>query len=144
MDDADTVPPPSLAQPIISVEGTRFGFPPSEQFDGYSEEMQRSSTPPLTLEMATRDTNVTNLADLNEPQRVMESLGIALDEQGEATRGELQPPPPDPSDPPPSIDSNFRSFIDAIHLLPLHLPSILHHSSHLRSNFCGTFLAWLP
>ena len=111
-DNADTAPPPPLAQPIISGEGTQFGFPPSEQFDGHSEEMQRSSTPPPTLEMATLDTNVTNLADLNEPQRAMEALGIALDEQGEATSGELPPPPPamdDPSDPPPSIDSDFRS-----------------------------------
>jgi len=101
-------------QPIIPGEGTRFGFSPSQQFDGHSEEMQRSSTPPPTLEMATRDTNVTNLADLNEPQRAMEALGIALDEQqGAAAGGELPPPPPpamdDPSDPPPSIDSDFRS-----------------------------------
>jgi neural Wiskott-Aldrich syndrome protein len=112
--EADTMALLPPAQPIIPGEGTQFGFPPSEQFDGHSEEMQRSSTPPPTLEMATRDTNVTNLADLSEPQRTMEALGIALGEQEEATRErELPPPPPpamdDPSDPPPSIDSDFRS-----------------------------------
>jgi hypothetical protein len=78
--------------------------------------MQRSSTPPPTLEMATRDTNVTNLADLSEPQRTMEALGIALGDQSTGGRELPLPPPPppppamdDPSDPPPSIDSDFRS-----------------------------------
>jgi hypothetical protein len=113
-EDTVAIAPPPLTQPIIPGEGTQFGFPPSEQFDGHSEEMQRSSTPPPTLEMATRDTNVTNLADLNEPQLAMEALGIALGEQEDAPVGsELPPPPPpamdDPSDPPPSIDSDFRS-----------------------------------
>jgi len=111
-DVEDAMASPPQAQSIIQWEGIRFGFPPSQQFDGHSEEMQRSSTPPPTLEMATRDTNVTNLADLSEPQRAMEALAIALDEQEEVARGELPPPPPpmdDPSDPPPSIDSDFRS-----------------------------------
>jgi hypothetical protein len=47
--NADTVALLPPAQPIIPGEGTQFGFPPSEQFDGHSEEMQRSSTPPPTL-----------------------------------------------------------------------------------------------
>ena len=112
-DNAHALGPPPQAQPIILGEGIRFGFSPSEQFDGHSQEMQRSSTPPPSLEMATQDTNLTNLADLHEPQRAMEALGIALDQQEETTTGgELPPPPPamdDPSDPPPSIDSDFRS-----------------------------------
>lgn len=106
-DDEQAILTASPAQPIIPGEGTWFGFPPSDQFDGHSEEMQRSSTPPPTLEMATLDTNVTQLADFREP-RTMEALGISL-EQGEG-EGDLPPPPAmdDPSDPPPSIDSDFR------------------------------------
>lgn len=110
----DSIAPPPLDQPIISGEGNLFGFLPSQQFDGHSEDTQRCSTPPPTLEMASRDTDVTNLADLHEPQYHMEALSIALEQQQEAAgNGELPPPPPpamdDPSDPPPSIDSDFRS-----------------------------------
>lgn len=112
--DEDGVGPIPLVQPILQGEGTWFGFPPSEQFDGHSEDMQRSSTPPPTLEMATRDTNVTELAGLNEPQRTMEAFGIALEQQEEQVEGGEPPPPPppamdDPSDPPPSIDSDYRT-----------------------------------
>ena len=101
-----------VAYPIIPGEGTTFGFLPSAQFDGHSEDMQRSSTPPPTLEMATRDTDVTELADLDEPQRTMEAIGIALEQEDTGRRSEPPPPPPamdDPSDPPPSIDSDYRT-----------------------------------
>ena len=102
-----------ILYPIIPGEGTAFGFLPSAQFDGHSEDMQRSSTPPPTLEMATRDTDVTVLADLDEPQRTMEAIGIALEQQEDTgRRSELPPPPPamdDPEDPPPSIDSDYRT-----------------------------------
>ncbi|RDB28986.1 hypothetical protein Hypma_015366 [Hypsizygus marmoreus] len=105
------VHPPS--SPLITGEGLEFGFPSSEQFDGHTEPMQRSSTPPPTLEMATRDTDLTALTDIREPQLAMEALGLALDRHEEAVAGERPPPPPpamdDPSDPPPSIDSDFRS-----------------------------------
>ncbi|KAG5654764.1 hypothetical protein H0H81_003772 [Sphagnurus paluster] len=106
--------PPS---PTIVGEGLEFGFLSSEQFDGHTESMdesmQRSMTPPPTLEMATRDTDLTQLADIREPQRALEALGLALDRHDESLAGERPPPPPpamdDPSDPPPSIDSEFRS-----------------------------------
>jgi len=103
--------PPS--SPTIIGEGLNFGFLPSEQFDGHTEPMQRAITPPPTLEMATRDTDLTQLADIREPQRAMEALGLALDRHDESLAEERPPPPPpamdDPSDPPPSIDSDFRS-----------------------------------
>ncbi|KAG6911849.1 hypothetical protein DXG01_000096 [Tephrocybe rancida] len=99
--------------PQIIGEGLEFGFLPSDQFDGHTEPMHRSITPPPTLEMATRDTDLTDLADIREPQLAMEALGLALDRHEESAAGERPPPPPpamdDPSDPPPSIDSDFRS-----------------------------------
>jgi neural Wiskott-Aldrich syndrome protein len=93
-------------------EGTLFGFPSSQQFDGHSEDIQQSSTPPPTLEMASGDTDLTALAD--QPNHVsMEVMNLVLDQRAEDPRVEEQPPPPpamdDPSDPPPSIDSDFRS-----------------------------------
>ncbi|ESK98343.1 hypothetical protein Moror_93 [Moniliophthora roreri MCA 2997] len=101
-DDVNEHPHPVL----IEGEGIDFGFVSSEQFDGYSEDMRGSSTPPPTLEMASRDPDVTQLADIREPERAMEAIGLAL------SQGEHPPPPPpaldDPSDPPPSIDSDFR------------------------------------
>lgn len=96
-------------------EGTLFGFPPSEQYDGYSNEMARSSSPPPTLEMARDDTDVTDLADLvNQPERAMGALNMVLEQREQPpASGELLPPPPppldDPSDPPPPIDSDFHS-----------------------------------
>ncbi|KAG6901909.1 hypothetical protein C0995_006747 [Termitomyces sp. Mi166 len=103
--------PPS--SPTIIGEGFEFGFLPSDQFDGHAEPVQRSVTPPPTLEMATRDTDLTDLADMGqEPQMAMEALGLALDRHEESVAGERPPPPPaldDPSDPPPTIDSDFRS-----------------------------------
>ncbi|THU91763.1 hypothetical protein K435DRAFT_758848 [Dendrothele bispora CBS 962.96] len=102
----------SQAQVIIIGEGADFGFAISEQFDGHSEDMQRSSTPPPTLEMASRDTDVTQLAEMAEPGRAIEALGLVLNQQEDNGREVPPPPPPaldDPSDPPPSIDSDFRS-----------------------------------
>ncbi|KAK7058830.1 hypothetical protein VNI00_001454 [Paramarasmius palmivorus] len=93
---------------VIEGEGASFGFLASEQFDGYSEDMQRSSTPPPTLEMASRDPDVTQLAEMSEPNRTMEAIGLVLNQENDPP----PPPPPaldDPSDPPPSIDSDFRS-----------------------------------
>jgi neural Wiskott-Aldrich syndrome protein len=102
-------PPPAM----IAGEGEQFGFPASQQFDGHSEDiLQRSSTPPPTLEMATMDTNVTGLADIDRQEHVMDALNMALEQRDEGVAGEHPPPPPamdDPSDPPPSIDSDFRS-----------------------------------
>lgn len=103
-------PPPS---PSITGEGSEFGFLSSQQFDGHAEPLHRASTPPPSLEMATRDTDLTPLADIHEPQLAMEALGLVLDRHDDTVTGERPPPPPpamdDPSDPPPSIDSDFRS-----------------------------------
>jgi hypothetical protein len=99
---------------LVDGEGSLFGFTVAELFDGHSEDMQRSSTPPPTLEMASRDTDVTQLADMAEPERAIEALGLVLTAQGQHSDDASEPPPPppaldDPSDPPPSIDSDFRS-----------------------------------
>ncbi|KAF5337328.1 hypothetical protein D9611_003314 [Ephemerocybe angulata] len=103
--------------PEIPGEGDIFGFPPSQQFDGHSEDMQRSNTPPPTLEMASHDTDLTSLADLHDSGHVtIEAMNLVLSEPQhdvDLDNGEQPPPPPpamdDPSDPPPSIDSAFRS-----------------------------------
>jgi len=116
-------------QLTIPGEGTIFGFPPEEQFDGHSEDMQQSSTPPPTLEMASRDTDLTALTD--QPNRVViESLNLVLDQHDDVMRTQEHPPPPpppmdDPSDPPPSIDSDFRSPPIAV---PQSSPSPADHS----------------
>jgi neural Wiskott-Aldrich syndrome protein len=124
----DSVPPA-----IIPGEGTQFGFPATLQFDGHSEDMQRSSTPPPTVEMASRDTDLTNLTDINEGGLSIEALGLALERHEEAGGHHPPPPPPamdDPSDPPPSIDSHFRTPA-ASHQrnLPRHPSSSQLHSS---------------
>jgi hypothetical protein len=96
----------------IPGEGVEFGFLASQLFDGHSEDIQRSSTPPPTLEMATRDTDLTSLADIHRPGHGIEVLGLGIEHHTEAEVGERPPPPPamdDPSDPPPLIDSAFRS-----------------------------------
>jgi len=138
-----------LAEPSIIGEGILFGFTASEQFDGHSDTMHGSSTPPPSVEMAQRDADVTGFADIGQP--VFEALNLALDDCPPRPGGEPPPPPPamdDPSDPPPSIDSDFRlpavrvpvqphspplahqSYSQAS-LDPLHPPrDILHHSSH--------------
>ncbi|KAL1952069.1 hypothetical protein VTO73DRAFT_1218 [Trametes versicolor] len=137
-DDPELAPPPpadGAAQ--FDGEGTLFGFAPAEQFDGYGDVLQpRAFTPPPTLEMATRDTDVTVLANLDDS--AMEALGRALEQHtlvGAAdapTRAgddadELLPPPPppmdDPSDPPPSIDSSEFRAPGAAHDSPPTLPA---------------------
>lgn len=108
----------SLSEPeqefSVPGEGMLFGFHPSEQFDGHmvDVERRRSSTPPPTMEMATKDPDVTELASMDQPELAMEALGLALERHEEvSTSGRSSPPPPlivdDPSDPPPSIDSDF-------------------------------------
>ncbi|KAG1826102.1 uncharacterized protein BJ212DRAFT_1444081 [Suillus subaureus] len=111
-DTTDQEVPATIALRIIG-EGILFGFAASEQFDGHSDTMHRSSTPPPSVEMAERDADVTGFANLGvEPVRVFEALNIVSDDCTPRSGGELPPPPPamdDPSDPPPSIDSDFRS-----------------------------------
>ncbi|KAH9857888.1 hypothetical protein C2E23DRAFT_746739 [Lenzites betulinus] len=123
-------PPPAPGEAGVQFEGegTLFGFLPSAQFDGYADVLTqqgghppRAFTPPPTLEMATRDTDVTGLANMDEGA-ALEALGLALEQDAAAAAGvgaedeHLLPPPPppppmdDPSDPPPSIDSSdFRA-----------------------------------
>lgn len=112
--DSSHFPEDYPAQLTIPGEGTVFGFPPGEQFDGHSEDMQRPSTPPPTLEMASRDTDLTALTDQSSHVTI-ETMNLAMDQHDDVlqTPEHLPPPPPpamdDPSDPPPSIDSDFRS-----------------------------------
>ncbi|KAH7883726.1 hypothetical protein F5I97DRAFT_1577829 [Phlebopus sp. FC_14] len=100
-----------IAGTVIIGEGVLFGFSSSQQFDGHSDTLYRSSTPPPSVEQAAQDPNVTDFADISQSQHV---LGLMLEQDTSARRldSELPPPPPlldDPSDPPPSIDSEFRS-----------------------------------
>ncbi|KAF8633950.1 hypothetical protein AX15_001133 [Amanita polypyramis BW_CC] len=100
--------------PFISGEGLEFGFSAAEQFDGHTEDIQHSSTPPPTMEMATHDADLTGLTDMCQTDRdIEEALGLVVDRGQNVTVPEDHPPPPpamdDPSDPPPSIDSEFRS-----------------------------------
>ncbi|KAF7320255.1 ARID domain-containing protein [Mycena kentingensis (nom. inval.)] len=96
-------------------EGVQFGFPAAQQFDGHSEDMQRSSTPPPTMEMSSRDADLTSLTSIPDAERAV--LGLVLEQRDTGATGDddgrdLPPPPPaldDPSDPPPHIDSEFRS-----------------------------------
>lgn len=129
-DTADQEVPATTALRIIG-EGILFGFAASEQFDGHSDTMHRSSTPPPSVEMAERDADVTGFANLGvEPVRVFEALNIVSDDSAPRSRGELPPPPPamdDPSDPPPSIDSDFRSPSVRVPVQP-HSPPLAHQS----------------
>ncbi|KDQ63781.1 hypothetical protein JAAARDRAFT_148452 [Jaapia argillacea MUCL 33604] len=130
-------PPPT--QDSIEGEGILFGFSSEEQFDGHVENIPRSSSPPPpTIEMARTDPDVTQLAGLEQPRHVIEALELALEQHEEAARGgDLPPPPPpldDPADPPPSIDSDFRS-VDGHHQAPRSLspprPTYAHPPSGL-------------
>ncbi|TFK41004.1 hypothetical protein BDQ12DRAFT_418503 [Crucibulum laeve] len=120
--------------PSISGEGVDFGFLASQQFDGHSEDMQRPSTPPPTLEMASRDRDLTGLTDI-EPDDAMQALELVLEEHEDLTRRHEQPPPPppamdDPSDPPPSIDSDFRSPVTIRQVTSARSSPPLHSSYH--------------
>lgn len=110
----DLEPPPPSGELTFDGEGSLFGFPPSEQFDGYQEH-ERSTTPPPSMEMARRDPDVTSLATLDET--TLNALELALEQHQDVAAERVPPPPPppmdDPSDPPPSIHSAFRS--PAIH-----------------------------
>lgn len=111
--DSSMDPPPPRSGLTFDGEGALFGFSPSEQFDGYPEQ-ERPLTPPPSMEMATRDPNVTSLATLDETS-ALNALELALEQHPDASAEGAEPPPPppppmdDPSDPPPSIDSAFRS-----------------------------------
>ena len=121
---AEEPAPPAADLASFAGEGTLFGFSAADQFDGYADVLpQRQFTPPPPLEMATRDADVTGLANmaLDEPGTI-EALGLALEQQsiglgvgvGAEDSISIPPPPPppmdDPSDPPPSIDSaEFRA-----------------------------------
>ncbi|KAG9314494.1 hypothetical protein JVU11DRAFT_5291 [Chiua virens] len=104
---------------IIVGEGVVFGFSSSQQFDGHTDPLHRTSTPPPSVEQAEQDPEVTEFVDLSpQPHRV---LGLIVQEQ-------LPPPPPpldDPSDPPPSIDSVFRSPTSSV---PVQTHPSTHHS----------------
>lgn len=91
-----------VAETIIAGEGVIFGFSTSQQFDGHTDPLHRTSTPPPPVEQAVQDAELTEFVNLSQPHRV---LGLIIEEQPPP------PPPPldDPSDPPPSIDSVFRS-----------------------------------
>lgn len=116
----------------IAGEGVLFGFPPADQYDGYSEEVYPPSTsnlrarsPPPPIEVALQD----EVADEWDSSAIaaaaqqlhthgMNALDMVLAQEREEHGSdreldrELPPPPPvmdDPSDPPPSIDSDFRS-----------------------------------
>ncbi|KXN89886.1 hypothetical protein AN958_04890 [Leucoagaricus sp. SymC.cos] len=118
--------PTSVSLPIEG-EGIRFGFYVADQFDGHSEDMQRSMTPPPSMEMAVGDTDLTALTEIREPSQAIEALSLVLDQHEEGITTEEQPPPPpamdDPSDPPPSIDdSTFRRPNDLERPSPTHSP----------------------
>jgi len=125
--------------------GHFFGFPFSQQFDGHSEDIQQSSTPPPTLEMASGDTDLTALAD--QPNHVsMEALSLVLEQHDEIPRVEEQPPPPppamdDPSDPPPSIDSDFRSPVVVQQTSPSQAPPALHAAYHQSDTAIGLHIS---
>ncbi|GAW09406.1 hypothetical protein LENED_011557 [Lentinula edodes] len=124
---------------LVNGEGSLFGFTVSDVFDGHSEDMQRSTTPPPSLEMASHDTDVTQLADIAQPERAIEALGLVLtaQTQREDHASELPPPPPaldDPSDPPPSIDSDFRLPDAPRQRSPPNVPSRLHSTSPVPSS----------
>ncbi|CAL1696056.1 unnamed protein product [Somion occarium] len=110
-EDQSIAPLPLAQDVVFEGEGVLFGFSHSEQFDGYNqlEEQDRPMTPPPTLEEATRDPDVTELATLTETDAI-NALELALEQHPDAPDAGLPPPPPiDDSDPPPSIDSEFTS-----------------------------------
>lgn len=122
---------PASMSVIIEGEGVEFGFHATDQFDGHSEDMQRSMTPPPSMEMAVGDTDLTALTEMQEPSQAIEALTLALDQHEDSMVSQDQPPPPpamdDPSDPPPSIDdSTFRRPDRLEHSSPSHSPPPVH------------------
>lgn len=119
---------PAPLSPVIEGEGTRFGFHAVDQFDGHSEELQRSMTPPPPMEMAAEDTNLTALTGSWGPSQTIGALTLVLERHEDNLIQEERPPPPppamdDPSDPPPSIDdSTFRRPDDLERGSPSHSP----------------------
>ncbi|KAK7694542.1 hypothetical protein QCA50_001728 [Cerrena zonata] len=109
-EEHSTGPLPPPTEFVFEGEGILFGFSPSDQFDGYNQETQeRPITPPPTLEEATMDRNVTELANLTESE-AFNAIELALDPTQHPTNDvALLPPPIDDGDPPPSIDSDFTS-----------------------------------
>jgi neural Wiskott-Aldrich syndrome protein len=128
---------------VFPGEGVQFGFAVTDQFDGHTVELEdrgrRSTTPPPTMEMANRDPDVTDLASMDQQELAMEALGLALERHGEEgslgalptltamatlTEGDQPPPLPptlvmdDPSDPPPSIDSDYSDARGMAHQPP--------------------------
>jgi hypothetical protein len=116
-----------LSERPIEGEGVHFGFPASQQYDGYSyaddttsighdpdHGLYHSSTPPPTVEAAQSDPDVTELASLDarDAERAIDSMGITFDNREDIvgmSRGgltllngadnELPPPPPPLDDP---------------------------------------------
>lgn len=109
-EEHSTGPLPPPTDFVFEGEGVLFGFSPSDQFDGYNQDTaERPITPPPTLEEATMDRNVTELANLTESE-AFSAIELALDPTQHATNDAgLLPPPIDDGDPPPSIDSDFTS-----------------------------------
>lgn len=109
-EDPSIIPPtgPGFA---FEGEGTLFGFPVRDQFDGFQDQQERPVTPPPTMEMSTHDPDVTSFATMDQ-STALNAIEIALEQQDAAHDDDVPPPPPpaldDPSDPPPSIDSDFR------------------------------------
>lgn len=110
-----------VAGTAILGEGVIFGFSSSQQFDGHTDPLHRTSTPPPSVEEAVQDPEVTEFVDLSQPRRV---LGLIVEERPPP------PPPPldDPSDPPPSIDSVFRSPTSSVSVQTHPSTGMPHHS----------------
>jgi neural Wiskott-Aldrich syndrome protein len=110
-DEMPAIPLDHTASVIVG-EGVQFGFPASAQFDGHSDVPPGSVTPPPTHARSAIDPTLAELVDMPPPDTETLSRALTLDEHDDAVQGQLPPPPPamdDPSDPPPSIDSEFRS-----------------------------------
>jgi hypothetical protein len=113
------------SSPLIHGEGIEFGFPSSSEFDGHSLDVSgadRSSTPPPSLEMASQDTDITGLTELQGTEEAIQALGLVLEQQEQQNQGSGPPPPPppmdDPMDPPPAIDFDFRAGSESGHDTP--------------------------
>ncbi|KAJ3561107.1 hypothetical protein NP233_g10398 [Leucocoprinus birnbaumii] len=122
---------PGLMSVTIEGEGIEFGFHAADQFDGHSEDMQRSMTPPPSMEMAAGDTDLTALTEMQEPSQAIEALNLVLDQHEDGIVSEEQPPPPppamdDPSDPPPSIDDSTFRRPEHLEHSPPHSPPPIH------------------